>query len=320
MGCYRYQDVKTVPFEGLICLLWDVPKSQRFGVVDYLSKTSLIEVKGEYHLHPTVSKKARLKLKINNENWKKTNICAAKFFRESVISVETVQNAIIAFEAFYFYIEIRQYNLAADILLEARDNTWERQSDHGTGELLGYSFLRLGLLETIISSIGIVIKKVNNPFQLVDLHNLHGDLLWLSGMIKQGIQSHEKTFIIVKSFDSSIYDSSLSDPKINLLRKRILSSLMNRGLCYLSLGDYGQAHCLFLELQSQSNQLKNLISKFNFEPYLLNASFCLALTYSFKANEQMVMHCISQFKQLECDTYYDSWSRWVQFTFYSKIL
>ncbi|MFN5861125.1 MAG: AAA family ATPase, partial [Pseudanabaena sp.] len=32
MGCYRYQDVKTVPFEGLICLLWDVTESQRVGV------------------------------------------------------------------------------------------------------------------------------------------------------------------------------------------------------------------------------------------------------------------------------------------------
>ncbi|MEI6332812.1 MAG: ATP-binding protein [Pseudanabaena sp. ELA645] len=55
MGCYRYQDVKTVPFEGLICLLWDVPESKQAWVVDYLSKSSLLEVKGgEYYLHPAV--------------------------------------------------------------------------------------------------------------------------------------------------------------------------------------------------------------------------------------------------------------------------
>ena len=56
MGCYRYQDVKTVPFEGLICLLWDIPESRQVGVVDYLSKTSMIEVKSEYYLHPCCSR------------------------------------------------------------------------------------------------------------------------------------------------------------------------------------------------------------------------------------------------------------------------
>ena len=59
MGCYRYQDVKTVPFEGLICLLWDIPESRQVGVVDYLSKTSMIEVKSEYYLHPAVRECAK---------------------------------------------------------------------------------------------------------------------------------------------------------------------------------------------------------------------------------------------------------------------
>jgi len=73
MGCYRYQDVKTVPFEGLICLLWDVSESQKVRVIDYLSRTSLIEVKGEYYLHPAIREIAKLRLLENQIDWEKAN-------------------------------------------------------------------------------------------------------------------------------------------------------------------------------------------------------------------------------------------------------
>ena len=36
LGCYRYQDVPTVPTEGLLCLLWDVPEGQRRRVIESL--------------------------------------------------------------------------------------------------------------------------------------------------------------------------------------------------------------------------------------------------------------------------------------------
>lgn len=29
LGCYRYQDIPYIPIEGIFCLLWDVPESQR---------------------------------------------------------------------------------------------------------------------------------------------------------------------------------------------------------------------------------------------------------------------------------------------------
>jgi hypothetical protein len=68
MGCYRYQDVKTVPFEGLICLLWDVSEPRRDRIVNYLSKTSLIEVKDEYYLHPAIRESAKSRLLENQIN------------------------------------------------------------------------------------------------------------------------------------------------------------------------------------------------------------------------------------------------------------
>ena len=95
MGCYRYQDVKTVPFEGLICLLWDVPESRQVCVVDYLSKTSLIEVKDEYYLHPAVRDAAKSRLLDNENDWRNTNQKIAEFWTETVKNVETVDDAPI---------------------------------------------------------------------------------------------------------------------------------------------------------------------------------------------------------------------------------
>jgi tetratricopeptide (TPR) repeat protein len=84
MGCYRYQDVKTVPFEGLICLLWDVPEDQQTSVVESLSKSSLIEFKGEYYLHCAVQEAAKLRLLENTTDWETANIKAAKLWENNI--------------------------------------------------------------------------------------------------------------------------------------------------------------------------------------------------------------------------------------------
>ena len=84
MGCYRYQDVRTVPFEGLICLLWDVPESRQNWLVEYLSKSSLIEVKEEYYLHPAVREAAKLRLLDNKIVWERSNREAATYWTLSV--------------------------------------------------------------------------------------------------------------------------------------------------------------------------------------------------------------------------------------------
>jgi hypothetical protein len=55
LGCYRYQDVPRAPIEGLFCLLWDVPESQRRRVITSLRDRSLVEFcNGEYWLHPVI--------------------------------------------------------------------------------------------------------------------------------------------------------------------------------------------------------------------------------------------------------------------------
>lgn len=41
LGCYRYQDIPSVPIEGFSCLLWDVPEQQRRRVIKALQDLSL---------------------------------------------------------------------------------------------------------------------------------------------------------------------------------------------------------------------------------------------------------------------------------------
>ena len=116
MGCYRYQDVKTVPFKGLICLLWDVPESRQTWIVDYLSKISLIEVRGEYYLHPAIREAAKLRMRENLGDWYKANFEAAKYWESTILDHEFLENRLNIFEAFYHFCTAQEYEDAFFVL------------------------------------------------------------------------------------------------------------------------------------------------------------------------------------------------------------
>ena len=44
MGCYRYQDVPTVPIEGLMCLLWDVPEQRHRRIIKVLQRSFISRI------------------------------------------------------------------------------------------------------------------------------------------------------------------------------------------------------------------------------------------------------------------------------------
>jgi tetratricopeptide (TPR) repeat protein len=193
MGCYRYQDVKTVPFEGLICLLWDVSESQRAGVMQYLSKSSLIEVQSEYYLHPAVREIAKSRLLENKTDWDITNQKAAEFWTQSVVIVETIKDALQAFEAYYHYVDINGFEQAGKVITRHRDSKW---SGWGRRETLGRSAYKLGLLQETISAINGIKNKLSNGYLLCRLCNILGDLYWLTGYVHNSIQSHEESLTI----------------------------------------------------------------------------------------------------------------------------
>jgi hypothetical protein len=117
MGCYRYQDVPTVPIEGLLCLLWDVSENRQRRVVKSLQERSLVEFEnGEFWLHPVIRGEAIERLR-GSTNWEITNSSAATFWTTDVVTVESVEHALKAMEAYYHYVEINNFEEAVNVMI-----------------------------------------------------------------------------------------------------------------------------------------------------------------------------------------------------------
>jgi tetratricopeptide (TPR) repeat protein len=195
MSCYRYQDVKTVPFEALTCLLWDVAESRHTWVVEYLSKTSLIEVKNEYYLHPAVREAALSRLRANEVEWESSNLNAAEFWISYLHVILSIKDALTIFEAYHHYFSVNKNELAARVI------TLEVENCFDTNEPLGISFYRYGLLDSIKPAIEAVIKSVPNGYELARIHNILGDACWMMGDIHKAIDLHEESKKIAVEFN-----------------------------------------------------------------------------------------------------------------------
>ena len=179
MGCYRFQDVPTVPLEGLLCLLWDVPENRRRRVVRSLIERSLVEVnEAEYFLHPVIKAEA-IQLLRPSEEWEVANRQAAVFWQKSAQQIDTIDDALKACEAYYHYWEIEDFELAASVILEKRA---ARSADYEEIEL-GRSLYRIGVVSKVIRPIDSVIHKINSKDQLVNLYNLL--LTWQSKRMQE---------------------------------------------------------------------------------------------------------------------------------------
>jgi hypothetical protein len=272
MGCYRYQDVKTVPFEGLICLLWDIPESRQACIVNYLSRTSLIEFKGEYYLHPAVRLSAKLRITENRLDWETANKIAAEFWVNSVSFIRNIDDAFMAFEAYNHYIEIKDFNAASQVICNQRK--CELKLDKL--ECLGSSFYRLGLLEKINFAIENVKDKIDNIFNLSRLHLVLGYVKNLMGDIHKAIEEHR----ISAQFAISYLDLKISNENkflIDRLKFTYCNSFVNIGLCKIDLWELEDA-LIYLE-----NFLKFIQENKLDEDYVVGC-FCLALINSYLKN------------------------------------
>ena len=244
LGCYRYQDVPTVPTEGLLSLLWDVPEAQRRRVIESLRSRSLVECfKGEYWLHPVIRAEAISRLR-ESEDWKITNQTAAEFWTESVKTVETIADAKKALEAYYHYFEIKEFDLAARVFVIRRSNKWTK---YYRGEYFGGSLYRLGLLQQTISEFNQIIDKIfldiNTADLLIELYLSLGDIHYAKGEPNRGIDYHEKSQKIASIF---LEDTYQKEEDLEAFLKAIyLVSLVNTGYGYISLGEIETAQKSF---------------------------------------------------------------------------
>ncbi len=195
LGCYRYQDVSTVPSEGLLCLLWDVAEGEQRRVIELLRNRSLVEFRnGEYWLHPVIRAEALNRLR-QTEDWEITHRKVAEFWTESIKTIRTVENAIKALEACFHYIEVEDFKQAGAVLVQERSNNWvasDNLSSSLKSSLIG-SFFRLGLLQKISTVLTLVVPNIGSNSILCKLYNKWGEYYWRLGSLIKAIEQYKKS-------------------------------------------------------------------------------------------------------------------------------
>ncbi|MBW4657586.1 MAG: hypothetical protein KME15_02840 [Drouetiella hepatica Uher 2000/2452] len=253
MGCYRFQDVATVPVESLYCLLWDVPTLKHRSIVRFLRDLFLVEVDDEeYRLHPVIQSKALVMLRANPKEWDLANRKAADFWTERVVTIATVEEALMAAEAYRHYVQIEDWDSAAAVILYGRDCQWEK------AEPLGISFYRLGLLQRMISAITRLLDRLQPGYPLCKLYDILGNLYWLKGSLQAAIVAHQKSREMAIAFQ---------------LKDLEIQALFNLGLCKLSLWELPEAEALFGQANTQAENTE-------WHRCAVSSWFCLALIYS----------------------------------------
>jgi tetratricopeptide (TPR) repeat protein len=275
LGCYRYQVVPTVPLEGIFALLWDVPDSQKRSAVVALQNRSLIEShKGEYSLHPVLKEAAMARFVPTPEHtperipeWTLAQTAAAEFWSTSVVAFETAQDALKAFEAYYHYSAIQDFAKAGQVILKSRHNQWRQYLP------LGSTLYRMGLIQPLLSAIPAVIDHLQADYALNELHNILGDVYWITGHIQDAIRTQETALEL-----SAVALKTLTDSPEN--RKSRYSYTMLRVDSRLSIGLY----CLDLwELERSADCFEQVMAQTQgteHERWTEKAAVCLALTQS----------------------------------------
>lgn len=247
LGCFRYQDVPSVPKEGIFYLLWDVPELRRKRVVNALRERSLIKVfNDEYYLHPVIRAEAINRLR-ESEDWETANRKAAEFWTESVKTVETVEDALTAFEAYYHCLEISDFELACNVILKRRDNPLLK------ADRLGRSFYRFGLTQKMIVAITLIVNQINLGYKLGALYSILGVLYRVIGQVNQALECHEKSGLIAREclkVTSLREEIELSDLKLEVFEISELNSLLNIGFCQIELWEIEAAEVTFTKLQT----------------------------------------------------------------------
>ncbi|NJO42779.1 MAG: tetratricopeptide repeat protein [Cyanobacteria bacterium RU_5_0] len=281
LGCHRYQNIAAIPLESVVCLLWDVPEPQHNSVIRFLEDLFLVEVNdGKYNLHPMVQANAA-KLLRASPDWELANRRAAECWTSHVKSVETIEDALSALEAYYHYLKIDDPEAAATVLLHRRDSPWEKQ------EPLGVSFHRLGLLRRMISAIAHVINRIEPGYNLSKLSSILGDSYWLIGNIHQAISWHQRAREVAIEFG---------------LRDLEIVSLFNLGLCKIQLWEISEALKLF-------NEVSTLAENTDCHMYAVGAWFCLAFVHSCLGHKQEAKDLVRKVSNDYITLNLSSWSR-----------
>jgi tetratricopeptide (TPR) repeat protein len=263
LGCYRYQDVSSISLAGLKCLLWDMKdenseyetiedEDYTQEVVEVLKNRCLVEIKYsdktennkdekiKYYLHPAIREEAVKRLKSSGD-YKKTNRQVANFFVDSVSHIESLDDALFVLEAYYHFINIKDFQSAAKVIVQ------DRPSQYENFESLGIALYRLGLFQRTIPLIEKIENKEISPYLKCRIYNIKGEFYSLAGDIQKAIDNHQLSGDIAKEHieeDSTIFSQ---DPRRNYKNLYVVS-FYNIGICNLELWEIEEARQCFEEV------------------------------------------------------------------------
>ena len=252
LGCYLYQDISSVPLEGVLCMLWDVPEPRRY-LVESLRGRSLLDCrKDQYWLHPIVRMEAVQRLR-STEDWEPANRQAANYLSQNITSVKTTRDALGALEAYYHYMHINDFPAAADTLYAKRPNLW------GTNESLGRSFYKRGLLKQMTTVIlNVVDKLASEPsphaqthmeqaYRKAKLHHTLGAINWLTGDIHAALQYCEDARSLACAALAQSQDDAHASEMVLKLKLIENNALLTTGICRIGLWELKAALATLLD-------------------------------------------------------------------------
>ncbi|MFM2061015.1 MAG: hypothetical protein RLZZ507_685 [Cyanobacteriota bacterium] len=263
LGCFRYQDVPRVSTDALLALLWDVPQEKQRDVIKALRNRCLVEFeKGEYWLHPVIRKQGIERLKASGE-WEEVNCKAAEFWTNSVKTIETIDDAKKAFEAYHHNVEINDYDQAVSIILKERDNKWVKSSTFSV------SCYRLGLLQQIILAINFLKDQIVIGYELARLYNILALIYWVNGCIYDASRCSEKSIDIIRKHQK-LSENRKCCTHNNENHEIQVNSLFLEGVLRISMGELKSAMELFTKIVSYEDSLENYYN------LIIKPWFCLA--------------------------------------------
>jgi tetratricopeptide (TPR) repeat protein len=249
LGCYRYQDVPTVSTDGLLCLLWDVPETGRRQIIKSLLHRSLVESqKGEYWLNPAIRQEAIDRL--SPEDWEMAHRKAADFWTDSVESIETVEDALKAFEAYYHYVAISCFDQAASVILKKINIHFAKDYR------LGRALYKSGFLPSIISATTRIINNVTSDYYLSGLYSILGVSYRILGEINQAIECHKISEIkATKCLQNIAKSSDDENGKQANLEFWKVNAAINIGFCKIELWELESAREIFVKLKKSREEI-----------------------------------------------------------------
>lgn len=204
LGCYRYQDV-LVPEEGILCLLWEVPeKGLKRQVLRNLRDRGLVKRdNGKYFLHPVMLEEAKSRIE-KSEDWERANRTAAEYWTESVTTVETLEHALTALEAYHHYVAIDDFDKAGTVIIKPREN--RNIYEHSISEILVCYCYRIDMVYQMINMTKFIVKQTNNYNTLLTIYEILGHIYIITGQIDKARETVEEISTIAKIINSQEFE------------------------------------------------------------------------------------------------------------------